>query len=171
MISSRSPATLHRRLSRLESALPLRDLEEDRRRDDEAMAARDAEWEFMLSTMSPEHAGIVAAAREANAEGNFLLLPQTPERRLLHRCLNAFSKTASNRRQAPYDTIPPEVSLAMPPAVCEVYLNDPAALPLHDCEDCGYKVPHSYFERCPLCGGRVGWYAFYHKHGPQWRGR
>jgi hypothetical protein len=57
----------------------------------------------------------------------------------------------------------------------DVYLKDPEALPLHDCEDCGLPIPvrpsrqqgfegepeHVYFERCPACGGRTGWYRYW----------
>ena len=68
--------------------------------------------------------------------------------------------------------------LALPPAVAQVYLNDPNSIAIHDCEDCGYEVPigcalsntsppkpvRSYFERCPLCGGKTGYYAFYQRN-------
>jgi hypothetical protein len=61
-----------------------------------------------------------------------------------------------------------------------VYLADPKPLPLHDCENCGLEVPirpgwqkgdhtepaKAYFESCPVCGGRVGYCARWHKqHG------
>jgi hypothetical protein len=66
---------------------------------------------------------------------------------------------------------------ALPPQVAQVYIEDPKALPIQDCEDCGYLVPatapawsaaghrpgRSYFERCPLCGGKTGVHARYHK--------
>jgi hypothetical protein len=64
----------------------------------------------------------------------------------------------------------------LPRHVAEVYLNDPNASPLHDCDTCGYQVPirpgdsrnpaKSYFERCPLegCDGATGWYAYYQRH-------
>ena len=44
--------------------------------------------------------------------------------------------------QHPGTQIKREVALAMPPPVAGVYLAHPDALPLHDCEDCGYGVPH-----------------------------
>jgi hypothetical protein len=64
--------------------------------------------------------------------------------------------------------------LAMPAEVAEVYINSPEARPLHECEDCGYAVPYQHanplavppapvrihFERCPLCGGKVGYWAY-----------
>jgi len=62
--------------------------------------------------------------------------------------------------------------LALPPEVAQVYLDDRDAWAAHDCEDCGYPVPvrtgkslQRYFERCPLCGGRTGYSAYYLKHG------
>jgi hypothetical protein len=66
-----------------------------------------------------------------------------------------------------------------PEVVCveliDVYLKDPEALPLHDCEDCGLPIPirpnrqhgfeaepeQVYFEHCPACGGRTGWYRYW----------
>jgi hypothetical protein len=67
----------------------------------------------------------------------------------------------------------------IPAEVIDVYLRDDKALPLHDCEDCGLLLPlrpgrhyglavepaRSYFDTCPVCGGRVGCYAYWHKHG------
>jgi hypothetical protein len=68
---------------------------------------------------------------------------------------------------------------ALPPAIpavlIRVYLSDPEAAPLHDCESCGLAVPvrpgamyghdgepeRVYFSSCPLCGGRTGLYAFW----------
>ena len=48
------------------------------------------------------------------------------------------------------------------------------ALPLHECEACGFGIPvtsgdyrgkpaHRHFDVCPLCGGKVGWYACYNR--------
>ena len=48
----------------------------------------------------------------------------------------------------------------------------------YNCEDCGYDLPSNWptlnsewttpsqisYEPCPLCGGKVGWHAFYTKH-------
>ena len=48
----------------------------------------------------------------------------------------------------------------------------------YNCEDCGYELPSNWprldpnspisskfhFEPCPLCGGKVGWHAFYTKN-------
>ena len=68
--------------------------------------------------------------------------------------------------------------LALPPAVAQVYLDEPGLVAIHDCEDCGYEVPigyaelHAnppkpariYFDRCPLCGGKTGYDAFYRRN-------
>jgi hypothetical protein len=67
----------------------------------------------------------------------------------------------------------------IPAEVIDVYLTDDAALPMQHCEDCGLLLPlrpgrhcgppveppQSYFDTCPICNGRVGWYAYWHKHG------
>jgi hypothetical protein len=69
------------------------------------------------------------------------------------------------------------VPARVPREVVSVYLADPEALALHDCEDCGLELPvhcgrqdgavtepaRTYFKTCPVCGGRVGWYAYWHK--------
>lgn len=63
----------------------------------------------------------------------------------------------------------------VPAKLIEVYLSDSEALPLHDCEDCGLAIPvrpsrlhgleaepeQLYFEVCPSCGGRTGWYRYW----------
>jgi len=63
---------------------------------------------------------------------------------------------------------------SVPETLVQVYFDDAEAIPLHDCEQCGVPLPvrpglaadHSepervYFERCPICGGRAGLYAFW----------
>jgi hypothetical protein len=63
----------------------------------------------------------------------------------------------------------------IPAAVVDVYVHDPEAVPLHDCEQCGMAVPvrpnrvhgmesepeQEYFPVCPICGGRTGPYYFW----------
>jgi hypothetical protein len=58
----------------------------------------------------------------------------------------------------------------VPEAVIDVYLNDPEAVPLYDCESCGLAIPvrpsriygldgdpdEVYFTSCPACGARTG---------------
>lgn len=70
-------------------------------------------------------------------------------------------------QQAPFPT-------SIPSALAQVYLDDPEALPLHDCADCGLAVPvrpnrygldgepdHLYFQACPSCGGVTGRHAYW----------
>ena len=58
---------------------------------------------------------------------------------------------------------------ALPPAVAQVYLDHPDALPLHACQECRLDIPVrpgmtqpaipvlTFFDACPLCGGEVGY--------------
>lgn len=62
----------------------------------------------------------------------------------------------------------------IPPAVIDVYLQDPEAAPLYECEECGLAVPvrpnrllgpdaepdKVYFPECPACGGQTGYYVY-----------
>lgn len=64
--------------------------------------------------------------------------------------------------------------LALPREVGEVYLRHPELVPpvvMNDCEACGYHVPYQHFPACPLCGGALGWDAYYKKHGQHPIGR
>jgi hypothetical protein len=115
----------------------------------------------MCSTMSEEHARMVVNAYAAGWQYVTSDGYRMPAASLLRRCLDALWRSD---RHWPESEVRPEVRLAMPPVVAEVYLRDQHALPLHACEACGYRVPHGYFERCPLCGGRVGWNAYWQAH-------
>lgn len=62
----------------------------------------------------------------------------------------------------------------LPAELVQVYLDDPEAAPLHDCESCGVAIPvrpnridgleaepeQTYFPTCPICGGRTGLYMY-----------
>jgi len=62
---------------------------------------------------------------------------------------------------------------SIPPELIQVYIDDPEAVPLHDCAKCGLAVPVRpdrqreeagepelvYFATCPQCGGPTGRYA------------
>lgn len=64
------------------------------------------------------------------------------------------------------------------PDVARVYAEHPDASEVHECEDCGLGIPghtgiirggetipfRRYFDRCPNCGGRVGYAAYSKKH-------
>jgi hypothetical protein len=41
--------------------------------------------------------------------------------------------------------------------VAEVYLQDERAYRGDACRTCGYRLPASHFNRCPLCGGAVNY--------------
>jgi hypothetical protein len=148
------------RLARIEKAVApnMRVVDQRRQYAEEVAQRRQAAWEYMRPTMSDEHAVMVvdAYARGLNDPSH----PEynSPAGMLLRRCLQAMSP----RTHWPYCDIPPEVALAMPPAVAEVYLAHGPS-PFHDCEDCGYNLPHGYFDACPLCGGRIGWYAYWER--------
>ncbi len=113
----------------------------------------------MQSTMSEEHARIVVEAYAAGLHDVRNEGYNTPAARLLRRCLHAM---LSKWTHWPYNEIPDEVAYAMPPEVAEIYLARDV-LPLHECEDCGYALPHGYFDSCSLCGGRIGWYAYFNR--------
>jgi hypothetical protein len=132
-------------------------------------AEREAAWAIMQQTMSEEHVRLVVEAYAAGAQYVQSSEYNTPAGRLLRRCLDAISRLTY--RHWPQTEIADEVVLAMPPEVAEVYLAEDA-LPLHDCEDCGFRVPvtpgeykgkpaRRHFDACPLCSGRVGWSAFF----------
>jgi hypothetical protein len=128
---------------------------------DEGRARLQANWEIMRSTMSEAHARLVVEAYSAGMQ--YVTSPdfRLPAARLVRRCLDAISRY--DYAHWPDTLIRAEVALAMPPVVAEVHLAHDV-LPLHECEQCGYKLPHEYFTTCPLCGGRVGLYAFWQKH-------
>ena len=144
------------KLERLTSRRLIKVIETQRRADDSDQRL-EAAWQIMQSTMSEEHARIVVEAYAAGLQDPLGPDYHTPAARLLRRCLQALT---SRPRHWPYTQIADKVAYAMPPAVAEIYLAHDV-LPLHDCEDCGYKLPHGYFESCPLCGGGVGWNAFF----------
>ena len=64
---------------------------------------------------------------------------------------------------------------SIPEEIIDVYLADPEAAPLHDCEGCGMAIPvrpsrchgldaepeELYFSKCPACGARTGWYLYF----------
>ncbi len=62
----------------------------------------------------------------------------------------------------------------LPQELVQIYLDDPEAVPLHDCAVCGIPIPvHAdrsdpegpsqriYFASCPRCGGQTGLYAYW----------
>jgi len=128
---------------------------------EEDLQALQATWDRLAATMAPEHVRQVLDDWESGTQ---------PPSRLT---------------QVVEDMIvwpPPDHLLTLPPEVATIYLTDPAAHPVSDCEDCGYSVPMRpewwrggtpmehvpsivYFPSCPLCNGPTGVRAYYRKHG------
>ena len=65
---------------------------------------------------------------------------------------------------------------SLPLDLVQVYLDDPEAVPLHDCAECGLAIPvhpgwrgyegepeRVYFPACPCCGGPTGLHAYWSK--------
>ncbi len=122
-----------------------------------AEAALDARWQeardHFLAAVAPEQRPFVARLLRERHEGG-------------HGLRTWFRNLVWNGACLP---------AAVPPAVVEVYLADPEALPLHDCADCGMAVPvrpdrqagpegepeRVYFPTCPCCGGQTGLYAYW----------
>jgi len=119
----------------------------------------------LLGTMDPRHACIVVADLARLRD------PTTA-------CGSRFSELTVAAIQYVERHIQEGLPLALPPVVAQVYLDDPCLVAIHDCENCGYEVPigyaepHTnppkpvriYFDRCPLCGGKTGYYAFYQRN-------
>ena len=144
------------------AAATARSVDESRQhRAAERESVLEARWAIMQGSMSEEHARLVVEAYAAGWQYVTSAGYRMPAANLLRRCLEALHRSDQHW---PDSAIRPEVALAMPPEVAEVYLQHQHALPLHDCEACGYRVPHGFFEQCPLCGGRVGWNAYWHRH-------
>ena len=127
----------------------------------QALQALQATWDRLAATMAPEHVQWVIDDWE-NGHRPPSRLTQVVEDMIRWR--------------------PPDHLLTLPPEVAAVYLTDPAAHPVYDCENCGYRVPMRpewweggkpmkhfppivYFPTCPLCGGPTGVHAYIRKHG------
>jgi hypothetical protein len=68
--------------------------------------------------------------------------------------------------------------LELPAKVAMLEMSGEGGATTYNCEDCGYDLPGNWprlnsdwttpsqisYEPCPLCGGKVGWHAFYTKH-------
>jgi hypothetical protein len=63
------------------------------------------------------------------------------------------------------DAVP--VPAVLPRALVQAYLDDPQAMPFHECGECGLQVPTDrqrqveHFPECPVCGGRTGLLAWH----------
>ena len=166
-------ASFRSRLATLERASSSNDPLVDARLADQRARHENLEaaWQFMYPTMSTEHAELFVETYRSSLDNGRGWLNAQSAGYFVSMCLKTLAGLYC-RIDMPSSSIRPEVSFAMPPAVAEVYLSPEKysgfALPLHDCEDCGFKVPnvshpgepHGLFTRCPLCGGRTGWYAY-----------
>lgn len=137
------------------------------RRQQEELARLNAAWEIMRGTMHDEHAALVFEAYQILQERGWEAVRQLPQCGLFERCYQSLMTAVHDYRHPPYDQIAIDVLLAMPSVVADLYLSKPGLMAFHDCEDCGFKVPHEFFKTCPLCGGKTGYDAYWHKHQPR----
>jgi hypothetical protein len=153
---------LSNRLENLEATLPDSRAIEEQGQQEQADAERERElWEAVFSTMSSEHVERVVSEMTAGLEGD--------ESDLSALTRQVIAMVHQHFHQAAYFPQPP---LEMPPAIAEVYLQHPAAIPIHECEQCGWCIPiltgmhqpartaRRFFDRCPACSGRVGYAAY-----------
>ena len=124
-----------------------------------------ASLDRLLATMDPQHAHMVRQDL------------QHPREMISHN-RSRYTKLTMIAIRSVFRHMASGTPLALPASVVSVYLDDPAAVALHDCEDCGYVVPFGcpepyaeppkparvYFQRCPLCGGKVGYCAFHNRN-------
>jgi hypothetical protein len=133
-----------------------------------AAAARETNWQIMASTMSQEHIAILQdVGRILDTDGEDAAKRHAGYH-LFNACRDVLLREPFRQNQTQERLIPPQVALAMPPTLAENILRTGGAhLRLHDCADCGFRVPmpsDRTFDVCPLCGGELGWYAFFEKH-------
>jgi hypothetical protein len=153
---------LSNRLENLEATLPDSRAIEEQSEQGQADAERErALWEAVFSTMSAEHVEHVVTDLTAGLEGD--------ESDLSALTRQVIAMVHQHFHQAAYFPQPP---LEMPAAIAEVYLQHTDAVPLHDCEQCGARIPiltgqsqpartaRRFFDRCPICSGRAGYEAY-----------
>jgi hypothetical protein len=117
-------------------------------------------WKKLIPTMDPAHVDIVI---DTWASGDWIRTPGTGRGNLALHMYHALSGVWHG-------------PLALPKAVAEIYLHDPSALPIHECERCDYLIPtyrgpgseqrEVYFVECPVCGGRIRWKLFWLHDSP-----
>jgi len=95
----------------------------------------DARWEEattrLLSTMAEKHLVLLARWGEKPIKG-------TKAARLHNEAYRRIGEAVKEHRG---DSVDPVRPLALPREVAQFYLEDPHAATVHDCEDCGYRVP------------------------------
>ncbi len=110
----------------------------------------------LLPTMAPEHFPLVEAYLKDPKRGLHTWGPEEgpiPKglARTLHEMWSSFRKDSAR-------------AVALPPAVVEIYLENPDAYGTDACADCGLLLPKGHFYDCPLCGGVTGQEAYKIKH-------
>jgi len=110
-----------------------------------------ASFDRLLATMDPQHAHMVREDLQNRRE-------------VVSHKESRYAKLTMIAVRSVFRHMAGGTPLALPASVASVYLDDPAAVALHDCEGCGYVVPFGcpepsaeppkparvYFERCPL---------------------
>src|SRR5205814_589559 len=117
---------------------------------------------MLLQRMDPTHAGLVIddlnAADHDSGRSRSRLTTVVFERVMLH---------LENHQP-----------LELPAKVAVLEMSGEGSCTTYNCEDCGYELPGNWphveaipptsslfcYDPCPLCGGKVGWHAFYSKH-------
>jgi hypothetical protein len=62
-------------------------------------------------------------------------------------------------------------ALVMPEALARLFIAEPDIEVRHECGPCGLRLPADRFERCPNCGGNVGWGLYDQFHQEEERAR
>jgi hypothetical protein len=159
---------MRRRIKDLEKVIRPRDREQEQTAA-EAIFHRSLEaWDQLANTMHPDHIEVLRSELERHGFVSIWGHVTVGEYG------NKLSRVASSMAfLATQGKLPGP--LALPEAVAQVYLEDPAAHPLHVCQVCDYQVPYrtpthrgdghggtvqvqeprKYFDSCPLCGGEV----------------
>jgi len=124
----------------------------------ERLSLTDSRWrqarEAFLEAVAPSQRGVVARLLTQRHEGG-------------HGLREWFRGLVWERSRLP---------ASLPSELVQVYLDDPEALPLYDCADCGLAIPvrpdpqaedgeaaNVYFPECPCCGGATDLYAYWSK--------
>jgi hypothetical protein len=152
------------RLPSARRLLPLEELAAKRKetaaqREQEAVQTEQA-WQIMRATMSEEHIAMVERIGEAVLHGEMETVQHEEAFLLWDHCGDMIRSL--KYRAWPYDQIPLDVFLAMPPEVAEL-LMQPGQQRSDECRDCGYALPSRAFSDCPLCDGAVARQAYYRR--------
>ena len=148
-----------RRIQRLQDAIPPIPPPNPLAEEDREFSAT---IERLLQRMDPAHVRVVLAdfnARGCDSDKEYCMLTVA----VLERTYNHLQKNQP---------------LELPAKVAALEVSSAGCISTYNCEDCGYDLPGNWpvldanspmssrfhFEPCPLCGGKVGWHAFYMKH-------